>query len=34
MRERIVLLGGSLDAGPDGNEFKVDARVPLGCDPT
>jgi signal transduction histidine kinase len=34
MRERVVLLGGSLDAGPDGSEFRVDARVPIGSEPT
>jgi signal transduction histidine kinase len=34
MRERLVLLGGSLDARPEANEFRVDARVPIGIEST
>jgi signal transduction histidine kinase len=34
MRERIVRLGGSLDAGPDGGEFRVVVWVPIGSEST
>jgi signal transduction histidine kinase len=34
MRERLMLLGGSLEAGPDAKEFRVDARVPIGIEST
>lgn len=30
MRERAALLGGSLDAGPEDNVFRVRARIPYG----
>lgn len=30
MRERAVMLGGQLDAGPTGSGFRVHARLPLG----
>lgn len=33
MRERAVLLGGSLTAGPSGSEFRVDARIPATGQP-
>jgi signal transduction histidine kinase len=29
MRERAALAGGSLDAGPAGDTFRVRARLPL-----
>ena len=35
MRERVQLLGGSLDAGPrPGGGFKVVAHLPIGKQPT
>jgi signal transduction histidine kinase len=30
MRERVELLGGSLEAGPVGDEWVVTARIPVG----
>jgi signal transduction histidine kinase len=30
MRERATLLGGTLSAGPDGDEFVVAAVLPIG----
>ncbi len=32
LRERLTLLGGSLEAGPDGAGFRVLARIPLAHD--
>ncbi|MEO3809194.1 histidine kinase [Sphaerisporangium sp. B11E5] len=32
MRERVTLIGGSLDAGRDGATYRVHARVPYGDD--
>jgi signal transduction histidine kinase len=29
MRERVALLGGSLDAGPQDGRFRVHANLPL-----
>jgi signal transduction histidine kinase len=29
MRERVLLLGGELTAGPDGPDFRVTARIPV-----
>jgi signal transduction histidine kinase len=33
MRERVVALGGSLDAGPGPDGFAVRARIPLSEEP-
>jgi signal transduction histidine kinase len=30
MRERVTLLGGRLEVGPDGRTWRVSARLPLG----
>ncbi|MGA2011554.1 MAG: histidine kinase [Solirubrobacteraceae bacterium] len=32
MRERAQILGGSLEAGPDGNGWRVELRLPSGVD--
>ncbi|EGD57080.1 sensor histidine kinase [Gordonia neofelifaecis] len=34
MTERTVLAGGTLDAGPDGDRWRVHARLPLGIEET
>ncbi|MFG3696618.1 histidine kinase [Micromonospora sp. NPDC047620] len=33
LRERVAALGGTLRAGPDGDGWRVEARLPVGADP-
>ncbi|MER7332327.1 MULTISPECIES: histidine kinase [unclassified Micromonospora] len=33
LRERVAALGGTLRAGPDGDGWRVEARLPVGTDP-